>query len=182
MIYIASPFFCPRELGVVQLLEEVLLKSKQPFFSPRLSDDNSLTPAEKYQPDNAQKIFDSNLEAMSNCRLCIAYTDGSPYYNEEKEKNTTAKDMGTAWEMGWFYGNGTPIITFSLDNEPSNLMLARSVAGHFTTMDSLIDAIYAAAQIDFDNPETNIVKGVTFEEFQSKLLASVEEGKAVSNE
>lgn len=141
MIYLAAPFFSERELAVVKRVEELMERYSIPYFSPRLGDDNDLPPEEKYKPENARKIFDMDIKHMDDAKMCLAFIDGVVFFNYEKQKASHARDMGTAFEMGYFYANKKPIITYSDSNQPTNLMLAHATHGHFLTVDMLEAAL-----------------------------------------
>lgn len=141
MIYLAAPFFCERELNVVKRVEALMEKHSLPYFSPRLGDNNDLPLEEKMKPENARKIFDMDIQHMLDAEMCLAFIDGSPFYNAEKGRQTFARDMGTAFEMGFFYAKGIPVLTYSATNQPTNLMLSQATHGHFRSLEALETAL-----------------------------------------
>lgn len=135
--YLAAPFFCPRELATIQRTEKIMESNKIAFFSPRLGDDNDLPPEAKYRPELARKIFLMDIAHMRDASVCIACIDGTPYFNAERNKNTFARDQGTAFEMGYFYGVGKPIIAYSAEDQSNNLMIANACDVYFPTQQSM---------------------------------------------
>jgi nucleoside 2-deoxyribosyltransferase len=67
-----------------------------------------------------EEIFTSHCQALKAADWVVAIVDGAD------------ADSGTAWEMGYAYANGKPVISLRTDfrktghNEHVNLMLERS--------------------------------------------------------
>lgn len=137
MIYLASGFFCERELETITWLESTLDVIREPYFSPRQGDANDLPMEEKMKPENAQRIFEMDCAHMDKCNGMIAYLGGVQYFNPEKRKVSWAMDSGVLFEMGYMAAQGKPIIGFTDHDQPVNLMLARSLMGYYDDPDQL---------------------------------------------
>ena len=109
-IYFASPFFNAEQLERETYLIRQLRGLGFEVFSPREC---------FHCPPNAdeatrQKTFDGNCQAIDECDMVFAVTDG--------------KDMGTIFEAGYAYAKQIPVIYFceTLGQNQFNLMLAQS--------------------------------------------------------
>lgn len=132
MIYLAAPFFTPPQIELIGRLERMLDERNLRYFSPR-KQGGVLDIAKK--PDQAAllKVFASNIEGMRACDMMLAGVD--------------YKDTGTTWEMGFWYGHNKrssispklhhPLVTYSLNNSPANLMLSQSTNGHISSLGEL---------------------------------------------
>ena len=107
-IYIAGPFFNEEEIRNVEYVEKLLTKKGIPFFSPMRYT------VEDEEPDTmawARKIFEIDRAGMDECdRVLILY-----YGNYS--------DTGTAWECGYAYAVGKPVILVHVEGKDSNLMM-----------------------------------------------------------
>ena len=107
-IYLASPFFNDEELKNVKKAEKILMSRGFDVFSPRLnevrSEENVGSPA-------------WSKETFMNDKRFIDWADAVVmlYYG-------ACSDSGTAWECGYAYGTGKPVVVVHL-GESSNLMV-----------------------------------------------------------
>ena len=116
-VYLAAPLFSEAErrynLSVATLLREH-------FFSVHLPQECGDSSAER-SSDHTKGIFSENLAALSEADVVVAVIDGAD------------ADSGTAWEMGYAYAEGIPVIALRTDFrragtfERVNLMLEESV-------------------------------------------------------
>ncbi|WAI02506.1 nucleoside 2-deoxyribosyltransferase [Methanogenium organophilum] len=112
-VYLAAPLFSEAERAynrsVVALLREHL-------FSVHLPQECGDSSAER-SAAHTNDIFTENLAALSEADLVVAVIDGAD------------ADSGTAWEMGYAYAQGTPVVALRTDfrqvgaTEKVNLML-----------------------------------------------------------
>lgn len=110
-VYIASPFFNPYEVSIIEQIKDVCAKNALTFFSPK---DDML-----YNPDTMKPadVLQVNIDALYSTDLTVCVTDG--------------KDPGTLFEAGWCYAQGIPIIYIWLTGKKDqkfNLVLAASGA------------------------------------------------------
>lgn len=129
-VYLAAPLFSEAEraynCSVAALLREHL-------FSVHLPQECGDSSAER-SADHTQNIFTENLAALSEADLVVAVIDGSD------------ADSGTAWEMGYAYAQGTPVVALRTDfrqvgaTEQVNLMLegAARVTGSMESLPRLL--------------------------------------------
>ena len=108
-IYIASPFFTPEQLAVVEHVEHTLKYVGLSYYSPRhdgvLKD---MPPEERLKA--GPKLFKMNCEMVCACDAVLALMD--------------YKDTGTTWETGYAFGLGHPVLGYRTDpNQPLNVML-----------------------------------------------------------
>ncbi len=107
-VYLAAPLFSEAERTYNNLVVAIL---KEHFFDvhlPQECGDSS---------DHTTVIFTENLAALSEADVVVAIIDGAD------------ADSGTAWEMGYAYAQGIPVIALRTDfrkagvSERVNLML-----------------------------------------------------------
>lgn len=123
-IYIAGPFFNEEQKRAVGSVEEILISLDKRFYSPSLHGRGvitDMTPSERLLAANG--IFKDNIREMDNCDLVIAITDDY--------------DPGTMFEIGYFFCQKKPIITYSPNGYASNVMIAKSAIAHYTRILSL---------------------------------------------
>lgn len=119
-VYFASPWFTPEQEEREERLKAKLRSLGFDVHSPK----ETAVCGAISDSETRQKIFDGNVEAINDCDIVFAITDG--------------KDMGTIWEAGYAYGlnklnefcNAKPITIIyyceTLGNGLFNLMLAQS--------------------------------------------------------
>ena len=118
-VYLAGPFFNPKQKGVMKELKSNLvefgLKVADPqTLGPVISDTSSNMKTPKFFAD----IFNGNVNAMAESFCVLACLDG--------------KDVGTAFELGWFHHAEKMIFTFSSPDEKTNVMLTQAADAHFS--------------------------------------------------
>lgn len=107
-VYIAAPFFNPKQLARVESIKEILTIMGIDYFSPK---DESMFK----QGDNPKDVLNLNCDAIKSCDAIIVVTD--------------EKDVGTIWEAGYAYALKKPILyvwTTAEKGQKFNLMLAAS--------------------------------------------------------
>ena len=122
-VYLASPFFSESQLNTVKLIENSLDQAGINYFSPR-SEGILIDMEPKAREKAFTKIYESNIDHMNQASILIANIDD--------------RDLGTTFELGYMYGLGKPIFSFSNNDYQINIMLRNSVLCHNTNIDNLI--------------------------------------------
>lgn len=148
-IYFASPWFTPEQEEREERLKAKLRSLGFDVHSPK----ETAVCGAISDPETRQKIFDGNIEAINNCDVVFAVTDG--------------KDMGTIWEAGYAYGLNEGIskcfkarvkpikIVYyceTLGNGLFNLMLAQSgdiVITKFEDVDKLPELLAGGEKVAY---------------------------------
>lgn len=112
-VYLAGPFF---DDGERERIEKV-----RTYFSTGERKDNYelFVPMDHFIPDGekmsnmdwAKAVFKMDTEALENADLLVAVYD--KHYS----------DSGTAWELGYAYGLGIPVILLCTDLEADNSIM-----------------------------------------------------------
>lgn len=135
-VYIAAPFFNPRQLEIVETIEKELTKKKIDFFSPR-SQGKSLKDMDKNEVLKTKKeVFDSNITEMDLCSHCIACVE--------------EKDTGTSFEIGYFYSEKKPITLFSEKIDRINVMLAEAAYSVCDDSAMIMESIVGFYNVELD--------------------------------
>jgi nucleoside 2-deoxyribosyltransferase/predicted secreted protein len=115
-VYLAAPLFSRSERRYNNQLADLLRRNYFEVYLPQDTGDDSCK-----RDRNAHKvIFDRNLAALAASDIVVAVIDGAD------------ADSGTAWEMGYAFSKGIPIIALRTDfrkagyHEHVNLMLEHS--------------------------------------------------------
>lgn len=107
-IYLASPFFNEKELENVKLAESILTNRGFDLFSPRLNEIREQDCISTRQW--SEQTFYNDKINIGNCDVVVML-----YYG-------AYSDSGTAWECGYAYGIGKPVVVVQL-GDSSNLMV-----------------------------------------------------------
>lgn len=109
-IYLAGPLFTAAERAFNVALGAALQIAGHPTWIPQENEPREKTPA---------NIFAADMDGLRWCNVVVACMDGPD------------PDSGTAWECGWAYATGKPVILFRTDfrSEPFNLMLTVCLGG-----------------------------------------------------
>jgi len=120
-VYIASPFFNPKQIDQVEFIKKALTSAGYEYFSPK---DFFVLKPNATQEDR-QRIFDVNVEKIEWADFVLC--------------NTEAKDLGTIWEAGFAHGIGKPVIFFAegLPDGKFNVMLSEAGVSVSTSRDQL---------------------------------------------
>ena len=119
MIYIAGPFFNEMELETVLKVENILKERGADFYSPRLHEDREHMPQTQ---EWSEATFKMDRDAIDRCDLILMVYHGN------------YSDSGTAWECGYAYAKGKPVIVLHT-GDSSNLMVHESAAANITADD-----------------------------------------------
>lgn len=97
-VYLAAPLFSEAELGFNRMLRNEIRSSGFNVFLPQ-EDSNNV----KGRDDRQKIIFGKNEAALKRSDIIIAVVDGADV------------DSGTAWEIGYAYALGKPILGLRTD-------------------------------------------------------------------
>ncbi len=115
-VYLAAPLFLEAELDFNRKLRDEMKNSGFNVFLPQ-EDSNNV----KDRDDRQKIIFSKNEAAIEKSDMIVAVVDGADV------------DSGTAWEIGYAYARGKPILGLRTDfrtlgiEGTVNLMIERSV-------------------------------------------------------
>jgi nucleoside 2-deoxyribosyltransferase len=115
-VYLAAPLFSEAERAYNLSVAVHLRNNFFKVYLPQEAGDDSPTRNKEEQV----RIFTENLKALKNADIIVAIIDGAD------------ADSGTAWEMGYAYAHGKPVIALRTDfrrsgnYEKVNLMLEES--------------------------------------------------------
>ena len=167
-VYIAGPFFNPRQVELISRIEVLCRQCNLEFFSPRLlsSDGTDITqPVPKIgSAVMAQQVFEKDYAELQRCTHMVAVLDYVLPANQElrliamsadqpNERLVPASgplslpDSGTVWEMGVMYALGKLIVGYTEAKHGNlNLMLTQSCIG-VANREGLVQALLAVAAI-----------------------------------
>lgn len=94
-VYLSGPLFSQAEIEWGALAKASILDS--------LGDRVEVLWPHEMTADSPAEIFQSNIKALSECRIMVAILDGPQV------------DDGTAWEMGYHYARGGRILGIRTD-------------------------------------------------------------------
>lgn len=107
VIYLASPFFNENELKYVDEAEKILRQRGYEVYSPREHEVRDETVGTTQW---SVATFEADRIGIDNCDAVVMLYHGN------------YSDSGTAWECGYAYGTGKPVIVVHI-GENSNLMV-----------------------------------------------------------
>jgi nucleoside 2-deoxyribosyltransferase len=130
-IYLAGPLFTHAELEYNRKIKDLLVKKDFSVFLPQ-EDAEDTTDERKRQ--NQECIFKKCVGGVDSSDIVVAVLDGVDI------------DSGTAWEIGYAYAKGKPIIGLrtdfrSLSNGTVNLMIEMAIAALARDEDELLKII-----------------------------------------
>ena len=115
-VYLAAPLFSEAECDFNRKLRDEIISAGFKVFLPQ-EDSNNV----KDMLDRQKIIFNKNLKGIENSDIIVAVIDGADV------------DSGTAWEIGFAFAKGKPVIGLRTDfrtlgiEGTVNLMIERSV-------------------------------------------------------
>ncbi len=130
-IYLAGPLFTQAELEFNRKLRDMLLEKGFAVFLPQEDAEDA---KKEHERQNQKYIFQRCVEGVDGSDLVVAVLDGVDV------------DSGTAWEIGYAYAKGKPIIGLRTDfRELSdgivNLMLEVSVDALARNEEGLLETL-----------------------------------------
>lgn len=99
-IYLAGPLFTHAELEYNLALKNMMSKKGFTVFLPQEDAEDAVAEREK---QNQELIFKKCLEGVNTSDIVVAVLDGVDV------------DSGTAWEIGYAYARGKPVIGLRTD-------------------------------------------------------------------
>ncbi len=120
-VYIASPFFNPLQVQIVEDIKSALTEIGVEYYSPK---DANLF--ENFKDMDPKLIFQENVVNILNRDAVVVVTDG--------------KDVGTIFEAGFAFASNIPIVYVWLDRPEGakfNLMLSQSGRTVVASIDEL---------------------------------------------
>ena len=134
-VYLAAPLFSEAERSYNASLAALLGKNLFDVYLPQDTGDDS----DMRQGPEQNRLFSRNFQALIESDIIVANIEGAD------------ADSGTAWEMGFAFALGKPVIALRTDfrrvghHEHVNLMLEQS-ATVVTTTDQLLKTIHSPLQ------------------------------------
>lgn len=134
-IYLAGPFFNKEQIERVIRVENALHNNDtvSQIFSPRLEEHDVVTKnnIDKESTEGLKLVFNNDIKAIDNADVVVAIHDFDDKYT----------DSGTAFEIGYAYKSGTPIVLYQekdpIYQAPMNLMLSQSLHAYITNAKDL---------------------------------------------
>ncbi len=132
-VYLAAPLFSAAERSFNEALASFLRARHLRVFVPQEQGDDCAA----RDPASIRLLFDRLVAALDASDLVVAVIDGAD------------ADSGVAWEMGYAYAHGVPVVALRTDFrrvgdcECANLMLECSseVAGSFDELAALLGSV-----------------------------------------
>lgn len=132
-VYLAAPLFSAAERSFNEGLAAFLRSGNLRVFVPQAEGDDSAA----RDPASIRRLFDRLVAAIEDCDIMVAVIDGAD------------ADSGVAWEMGYAYARGIPVIALRTDFrrvgacECANLMLESSsaMAGSLAELAALLGVL-----------------------------------------
>lgn len=140
-VYLASPFFNDGELERMHSVLKVLREERGfEVFAPFELKSQLEFGSKEWRTET----FNADLEGIKNSDVVVAIISNGNY-----------SDSGTAWECGYAYASGKPVIVVNLTGKPVNLMISDSLT-------SYIDSLETLKTYDFDKLEKFEYTGPVF--------------------
>ena len=139
-VYIASPFFNEEELKNVEYVEQILDDKGLAYFSPMRSE---LSESNDGSKEWANAVFELDREEIKKADAVVAI-----YYGSEG-------DTGTAWECGFAYSIGKPVILVHAYRDGNSNLMMHCSAYTNVYLDELAD-------FDFDKMPIRAYEGKMF--------------------
>ena len=124
LVYVAGPLFDEGERWWIETIDARIAAHGVGTFLPHRDNPDKTA-------DNTREIFENDRDAIVRCDLVVANLNG------------ITTDDGTAWEIGYAVGTGTPVIGLftdwrrRFDDEVVNLMIEHSVEGIVRSLEEL---------------------------------------------
>ena len=130
-VYLASPLFTHAELEYHREFKDVMIKKGFSVFLPQEDAEDAASEREK---QNQEYIFKKCLEGVNGSDIVVAVLDGVDV------------DSGTAWEIGYAYARGKPVIGLrtdfrTLSDGVVNLMVEMSIVALARDEDELVKVL-----------------------------------------
>jgi nucleoside 2-deoxyribosyltransferase len=99
-VYLASPLFTHAELDYNRKLRDLLLNKGFSVFLPQ---EDAVDVLHEREKQNQECIFKKCVEGLDSSDIVVSVLDGADV------------DSGTAWEIGYAYARGKPVIGLRTD-------------------------------------------------------------------
>ncbi len=115
-VYLAAPLFSQAECDFNRKLRDLIISEGFLVFLPQ-EDSNNI----HVEKNRQEIIFNKNLAALDSSDIVVAVIDGADV------------DSGTAWEIGYAYSKGKPVLGLKTDfrtlgiEGTVNLMIERTI-------------------------------------------------------
>ncbi len=132
-IYLAGPLFSQAERDFNVLLRDRLVDMGFAVFLPQ--EDGNDTESGRHE-DRQKKIFENDVRGIDASDIVLAVLDGG-----------SDVDSGTAWEMGYAYSRGIPVLGLKTDFRTFgeegiiNLMMEMSIVSLERDIDSILKVL-----------------------------------------
>ena len=134
-VYLASPFFSEEQVERVKRVEEALKANPTvtEVFSPRLHQFNDLPYGTQ---EWAEFIFKNDVKHVDWADVVVGVHDftGETELHGDKHNHV---DSGTAWELGYAFGTGKPVVMLHELDGIVNLMLSVSCQAYFKDAEAI---------------------------------------------
>lgn len=124
-VYLASPFFNDVEIERVDKVKAILESKGLEVFSPMEHQSKHL---EFGSIEWRKTTFKNDVEHIDWADCVVAIISQGNY-----------DDSGTAWELGYAYATGVPVVLVNVTGETINLMIADSLHAIMTSYVELSD-------------------------------------------
>lgn len=138
-IYIASPFFNDTETDALTKVENLLEAKGHDIFSPRK---HEVREGNVGKPEWSKATFGNDKAAIDWCEAVVMLYWGN------------YSDSGTAWECGYAFATGKPVVVLHL-GESSNLMIHEGSHTNLLSLEEL-------EEYDFETMPKTAFKGKMF--------------------
>lgn len=138
-VYLAGPFFSPEQIDRVERVERALEANPfvESYFSPRLNQIEQLKFGSK---EWRKAVFAQDIHYIDTATVIVSIADMT---TEIKGVQVFEKDIdsdsGTAFELGYAYATGKPILVLHETELPVNLMISDSLHAYFKDVQSVED-------------------------------------------
>lgn len=118
-VYLAGPFFNPRQIGLVKTFETILARKGLKVYSPRKHQSKASYGSMKWR----RQTFASDVRAIDSTDVVFAIYNG--------------EDSGTMWEIGHAWSRRKPVLVFNSKEKRVNLMIAQSLHAYLDSVEKV---------------------------------------------
>ena len=122
-VYLASPFFDDAEIERMEKVRDILRAKGLDVFVPNEHQNKHL---EFGSLEWRKATFDSDVNGIDTADVVVAVLCKGNF-----------DDSGTAWEVGYSYAKGIPVVVVNITGETINLMIADSLHALVTSYEEL---------------------------------------------
>lgn len=122
-VYLASPFFNDEQIKHMETVRDILRKKGLDVFVPNEHQNSHL---EFGGLAWREATFTSDVNGIDTADVVVAVINEGNY-----------SDSGTAWEIGYSWAKGIPVVLVNVTGETINLMIADSLHALVTSYEEL---------------------------------------------